>query len=181
MQLSRPIDGFSSLPTVITCASKSKDVALLKISKVPELKLLFMVGGSAFMYHLTNSMFKSSSLPGMGDIMKQNPNLMKQFASAAMNNVGPGATKFMNTFSNQPSKINVPRGQTGMNPRQQVFNAATQPVVKPKREMRPPMGVDDIINELDEIDSNNSTSDTSSVQERIKKKRNSDAISIDLS
>ena len=50
----------------------------------PELKLIMMVGGSAFMYHLTNTMFKSS-LPGMGDIMKQNPDLMKQFASAAAN------------------------------------------------------------------------------------------------
>jgi hypothetical protein len=31
-------------------------------------------------------MFKTS-LPGMDDIMKQNPDLMKQFASAAMNSV----------------------------------------------------------------------------------------------
>ena len=34
--------------------------------------------GSGFMFHLTNTMFKSS-LPGMGDMMKQNPELMKQF------------------------------------------------------------------------------------------------------
>ena len=34
----------------------------------PELRLIMMVGGSAFLYHLTNTMFKSS-LPGMGDIM----------------------------------------------------------------------------------------------------------------
>ncbi len=140
----------------------------------PELKLLFMVGGSAFMFHLTNSMFKSS-LPGVGNIMKQNPDLMKQFASAAANNIGPGASKFMNTFSGAPSKMNVPRGNLNMNPRQQVFNQPT----KPQREMRGPMGVDDIINELDEIDSKNS--DSSSVQDRIKKKHNSDAISIDLS
>ena len=50
----------------------------------PELKLLLMVGGSGFMFHLTNTMFKSS-LPGMGDVMRQNPDLMKQFASAAAN------------------------------------------------------------------------------------------------
>ena len=50
----------------------------------PELRLMFMVGGSAFMFHLTNTMFKSS-LPGMDDIMKQNPELMQQFASAAVN------------------------------------------------------------------------------------------------
>ena len=54
----------------------------------PELRLLFMVGGSAFMFHLTNTMFKSSSMPGMEDILKQNPDLMKQFASAALNSMG---------------------------------------------------------------------------------------------
>ena len=52
----------------------------------PEIKLLMLLGGSAFMFHLTNTMFKTS-MPGMGDIMKDNPELMKQFASAAMGNV----------------------------------------------------------------------------------------------
>ena len=50
----------------------------------PELKLMMMMGGSAFMFHLTNTMFKSS-LPQMGDVLKQNPDLMKQFASATAN------------------------------------------------------------------------------------------------
>ena len=49
----------------------------------PELKLLMMLGGSAFMFHLSNTMFKSS-VPNMNDIMKQNPDLMKQFAKAAV-------------------------------------------------------------------------------------------------
>ena len=49
----------------------------------PEIRLLFALGGSAFMFHLQNTMFKSS-LPGMDDILKQNPDLMKQFASAAV-------------------------------------------------------------------------------------------------
>jgi hypothetical protein len=50
----------------------------------PEMKLIMMMGGSAFMFHLTNSMFKSS-MPQMGDVLKQNPGLMKQFASATAN------------------------------------------------------------------------------------------------
>ena len=50
----------------------------------PEMKLLFALGGSAFMFHLQNTLFKTS-LPGMSDIMKQNPELAKQFAEAAMN------------------------------------------------------------------------------------------------
>ena len=54
----------------------------------PEIKLMLMVGGSAFMFHLTNTMFKTS-LPGMDDIMKQNPELMQQFAKAAVNTPKP--------------------------------------------------------------------------------------------
>ena len=53
----------------------------------PEIKLVMMLGGSAFMFHLTNTMFKSS-IPGMDDIMKQNPDLMKQFAQAAVGSIG---------------------------------------------------------------------------------------------
>jgi hypothetical protein len=55
-----------------------------KSKMAPELRLLLTLGGSAFMFHLTNTMFKSS-LPGMDDVMRQNPDLMKQFASAAAN------------------------------------------------------------------------------------------------
>ena len=46
-----------------------------------------MLERSAFMFHLTNTMFKSS-IPGMDDIMRQNPDLMKQFASAAVGSIG---------------------------------------------------------------------------------------------
>ena len=67
----------------------------------PEVKLLFMLGGSAFMYHITNSMFKNS-VPGMEDIMKQNPELMKQFANAAINQMSDEkkpAANFFNQFA----------------------------------------------------------------------------------
>ena len=67
----------------------------------PELKLLMMVGGSAFMFHLTNTMFKSS-IPGMDDIMKQNPDLMKQFAKAAVSSIGK---------TGEPDRMEVPRPQ----------------------------------------------------------------------
>jgi hypothetical protein len=43
-----------------------------------------MVVGSGFMYHLSNSMFKSAP-SGIEDILKQNPELMRQFANAAVN------------------------------------------------------------------------------------------------
>jgi len=65
-----------------------------KAKMSPELKLLFQLGGSAIMLHMTNTMFKSA-LPGMDDIMRQNPELMQQFTQAAVSsmssNMGGGA------------------------------------------------------------------------------------------
>ena len=56
----------------------------------PEIRLLLTLAGSAFMFHLTNTMFKSS-IPGMDDVLRQNPELMKQFAEAAVGTMnGPG-------------------------------------------------------------------------------------------
>ena len=69
-----------------------------KAKMAPELKLLFMLGGSGVMLHMTNTMFKSA-MPGMDDIMRQNPELMQQFTQAAANSMGqanPGLGNFMN-------------------------------------------------------------------------------------
>ena len=69
-----------------------------KATMAPELKLLFQLGGSAIMVHMTNTMFKSA-MPGMDDIMRQNPELMQQFTQAAVNTMGdnnPGFGGFMN-------------------------------------------------------------------------------------
>ena len=89
----------------------------------PEIKLLMMLGGSAFMFHLTNTMFKTS-IPGMDDIMKQNPDLMKQFAQAAVGSIG---------------KTNEPRQPEPMR----------QDIPQPSRsEMSGPAGLDDIISQM---------------------------------
>jgi hypothetical protein len=71
-----------------------------KAKMAPELKLLFQLAGSAIMVHMTNTMFKSS-MPGMDDIMRQNPELMQQFTQAAVNSMGqqnPGFGGFMNNM-----------------------------------------------------------------------------------
>jgi hypothetical protein len=60
-----------------------------KAKMSPELKLLFQLGGSAIMLHMTNTMFKSA-LPGMDDIMRQNPELMQQFTQAAVSSMSGG-------------------------------------------------------------------------------------------
>jgi hypothetical protein len=73
-----------------------------KASLAPELKLLFQLGGSAMMIHMTNTLFKSS-MPGMDDILRQNPDLMRQFQTAAVNSMGqssPGFSGFMNNIIN---------------------------------------------------------------------------------
>lgn len=69
-----------------------------KAKMAPELKLLFQLGGSAIMVHMTNTMFKSA-MPGMDDIMRQNPELAQQFTQAAVNSMSgsnPGFSGFMN-------------------------------------------------------------------------------------
>ena len=55
-----------------------------KSKMAPELRLIMALAGSGFMFHLTNTMFKTN-LPGFDQVMKQNPDLMKQFASATAN------------------------------------------------------------------------------------------------
>ena len=55
-----------------------------KVNVAPEVKLIMMLGGSAMMFHLTNSMFKSA-LPNMNDVLKQNPDLIKNMMSAVQN------------------------------------------------------------------------------------------------
>ena len=80
-----------------------------KASMAPEIKLLFQLGGSAMMVHMTNTMFKSS-MPGMDDILRQNPDLMRSFQNAAVNsmsNSSPGFSGFMSNMMNpEPSVSN---------------------------------------------------------------------------
>ena len=79
----------------------------------PELKLLMMLGGSAFMFHLSNTMFKSS-VPNMNDIMKSNPDLMKQFAKAAVGSMAgqpgglPQQQSMPNMMMRQPQQQRQP-------------------------------------------------------------------------
>lgn len=73
----------------------------------PEVKLIMMIGGSAAMVHLTNTMFKTS-IPGMEDMLKQNPDMMRQFAQAAQTQMGPGPAKPPpQPFDNSPINKNT--------------------------------------------------------------------------
>src|SRR6056300_946582 len=61
-----------------------------KVAVAPEVKLIMMLGGSAMMFHLTNSMFKSV-MPNMNDILKQNPGLVQNMVDAVKNTTPRGA------------------------------------------------------------------------------------------
>lgn len=47
-----------------------------KVAVAPEIKLMFMVGGSAMMFHLSKSLMKVA-MPNPAQIFKQNPDLMR--------------------------------------------------------------------------------------------------------
>lgn len=84
-----------------------------KAKMAPELKLMFQLASAGIMVHMTNTMFKSS-VPGMDDIMRQNPDLMQQFTKVAtqtMEKTKPGMSQFMNEFQ--------PRQESRQEPRQE--------------------------------------------------------------
>jgi hypothetical protein len=82
-----------------------------KAKMAPELKLLFQLASAGIMVHMTNTMFKSS-VPGMDDIMRQNPDLMQQFtkmATQTMEKSKPGLSNFVNEFQPRQSQPQPPR------------------------------------------------------------------------
>ena len=68
------------------------------------------------MFHLSNTMFKSS-VPNMNDIMKQNPDLMKQFAKAAVGSMAgqPGGMPQQQPQS-MPNMMRQPQQQQSSRP-----------------------------------------------------------------
>ena len=116
--------------------SELHDKYKTKAKMAPELKLLFQLGGSAIMLHMTNTMFKSA-MPGMDDIMRQNPELMQQFTAAAVNSMSqnrPGFGNFMGDLMGPG-----PQGQQAPPPTQSVPSRQTQPYIPNQRPPPPPV------------------------------------------
>ena len=132
-----------------------------KAKLAPELKLLFQLGGSAIMLHMTNTMFKSS-IPGMDDIMRQNPELMQKFTQAAVNSVGatnPGLGGFMNTVLKEKPPTPEYSGARSTS----YMNTAR---MEPKRsEMRGPSDISDILSGLKKMPEDDDASSTISISE----------------
>jgi hypothetical protein len=88
----------------------------------PELKMLFQLAASGMMIHMTNTMFKSA-IPGIDDIMRQNPDLMQQFTRAAVNsmeNTSPGLGGFMRDFGEKPVREEMSQPQMPFRPREEM-------------------------------------------------------------
>ena len=125
-------------------------------SKVaPEVRLILSLGLSAGMCHITNTMFKSR-MPGMDDILRNNPDLARQFAkAAATESVGPGFANFvsMGLGSGRGGGMSADvhpsnDGQDSMNFEQPSNMPAPATA---RREMRGPTGVDDILRTLSAV------------------------------
>ena len=69
----------------------------------PEVSLLLRLGFSAAMVNMSNKML-SSATPGFNDVIKQSPELMKMFTSAAVDTMSQqnSAFDFAKTMMNQP-------------------------------------------------------------------------------
>lgn len=79
-----------------------------KVQVAPEVKLIMMVGGSAMMFHLTNSMFKAA-VPNVSQVMKQNPELMRNMVDAVQRSQPMGA----GPASNEPPAGGLRREMRG--------------------------------------------------------------------
>jgi hypothetical protein len=121
----------------------------------PEARLLFMMVGSGFMFHMSNSFFKSK-MPTAEDIFRNNPGLAKQFAAEAAKAAGPGYGNFMGMamgsnpgMTAQPQPMPMPMPMPMQPP-------APAPIPQPmnrvaRKEMSGPSGVDDILKTFQEV------------------------------
>jgi len=137
----------------------------------PEARLIFMLAGSGFMYHMSNS-FMRKNMPSADDILRNNPQLRRDIAAASASAAGPGFGNFMGMampggggggYSAEPQG-QQPMGQAGafyqssMQPQTAMPSvqmpqqyAAAEPPRAVRKEMRGPSGVDDIMGIFEEV------------------------------
>lgn len=124
-----------------------------KVDMAPELKLLMALGGSAFMFHLTNSIFKSNT-PDLNDILKKNPDIMRSIQQASiqqMQNKMPNDPIFNMMAGNAQSRMGPPQPQETRQPqRSPIPQGPSRPLSGPSQQ-QPKMGssgVDDLLRSL---------------------------------
>jgi hypothetical protein len=100
----------------------------------PLLRLAGTLGVSATMYHLTNSMAERSGIPGMADLMNDNPELQRQFAQAAAAKMG-GLGQFMSAaggFGSASAGSSAAGGSGGPAPMGSSFQYTAAPPSPPR-------------------------------------------------
>ncbi len=80
----------------------------------PELKLVMMVAGSGFMFHMTNSFLKSAT-PDLRDVLRNNPDIMANINAAASKDMGQ---KIDQTYGRNNPIASVMKGGLDMKQRQ---------------------------------------------------------------
>lgn len=128
------------------------------VKMAPELKLISMVAGSGFMFHLTNSLFKSAT-PDLKDILKQNPDIMKNISEAAAKNMNQNID---DRFGANDSIGNMMK--SGINNKVSSMNY-NQPT------MSGPKGIDDLIGELNDDNASVSSEESINMTSSSKKAR----------
>ena len=140
------------------------------VKMAPELKLISMVAGSGFMFHLTNSLFKSAA-PDLKDILKQNPDIMRNISEAAAKNMNQNID---GQFGMNDSIGNMMK--SGINNKVSSMNSGAQST------MSGPKGIDDLIGELnddnDSVSSEESINMSSSSRKTKKNKKGGYSLSI---
>ena len=143
-QINENVDDFDEIFAELHEKYKSK------AKMAPEIKLLFQLASSGIMIHMTNTMFKSA-LPGMDDIMRQNPDLMNHFTKAAMSSMeqsSPGLSNFMNDMGMSHGR-NDP---SDMRSQPEEFQRSSAPPPRPpppmRNEMKGPSNIDSLLSNL---------------------------------
>ena len=118
------------------------------VSMPPELKLIMMVAGSGFMFHLTNTLFKSAT-PDLNDILRNNPDIMQNISQAAMKNM----TGKMGGGPNDPLASMMQQGLNMVHNNRNSTGGARAGPQRPGQQssMNGPSGpdIDDIVNSLE--------------------------------
>jgi hypothetical protein len=124
----------------------------------PMARIAGTLGVSAVMYHITNTSAERSGIPGMTDVLNENPELQRQFAAAMAAKMGGGMGNFMTAAGiggtmggisspyEPPAPPSPPRQQSARVPFNMAASAATiDPIPRARREMSGPSNVDDIL------------------------------------
>ena len=123
----------------------------------PEIRLILMLGGSAFMFHLTNTMLKSA-MPSIDKLFQENPDMMNKFTNAAkgqpkgqpkgQSQMPSGLEGMMGGMMNNMMGGMMGGGMPGMTP---PSGFRKEPSVK---KMSGPENIDDIVNDMkiDDLD-----------------------------